>query len=546
MNILIGCDVSGPIGNLEDISEPTDVYQLVFSDEFNTTSLDTSKWNYETGYGDNGWGNDEWQLYTNNDENVKIENGILIISAICPSGNIGKRDGSITSGRINSLDKASFRYGKIQARIKIPYQNGIWSAFWLMGSNFAKVGWPQCGEIDVMKTFAKYLSDNENEGVLHWWNEDANKKTDSIDYYMFDSPLPNVGQFSESLADDYHIYEVEWNKEKIIWRVDGIDFYREYITDSNKSEFHNDFFIIFNVAVGGNLGGDVDEDTFKKNNVYTPRSLYIDWIRVYQKEIMTNDTKIMGGSIYSESFISDIFYYKNNRIVNSVDWGGDFATPNTQCTDVSPKDGDYVLSVDFMSIDKGWSLIAFEFDDEDLSLYSTLVFSIDSSAFSALKDLGIKVEDNNKQASEVQLLAYSPVISDNWSTYEIPLSNFSRPDLTKFKFLMFSNPMDIDSNPVYGTLYFDMIYLKKRNTEELTKSALLNAIAAANTLRTTTEIGDAVGQVSFEDSNAYAEAVSIAQSVVDNAMATESELNAALADLAEATKAFEAAIIQDT
>ena len=187
----------------------SDPYKLIFSDEFNGNSLDTSVWNYETGYGpyNDGWGNDENQLYTNSEDNVKVENGNLIISARS-SGTFGKRDGSITSGRINTMGKQSFRYGKIQARMKIPYKLGLWAAFWMLGSNYPTDGWPKCGEIDIMESFARYLSANQNQGTLHWWNENVGIKTDSVAYNEFYYPYPNVCVFDSPLNEGFHIYEI--------------------------------------------------------------------------------------------------------------------------------------------------------------------------------------------------------------------------------------------------------------------------------------------------------------------------------------------------
>ncbi|ETR65982.1 MAG: glycoside hydrolase family protein, partial [Candidatus Magnetoglobus multicellularis str. Araruama] len=288
--------------------EDTSDYTLVFSDEFEGNALDTSVWNHETGYGSDGWGNNEWQLYTNNEDNVRVEDGNLIISART-SGNNGMRDGSITSGRINTMDKKSFKYGKIQARVKLPYQLGLWPAFWMLGSSFSTAGWPQCGEIDIMESFAQFLSDNQNQGTLHWWDEDNNVGTNSITYNNFNYPYPNVGVFSEPLNEDFHIYEIEWDAEKIIWKVDGVGFYSESITESNKSEFHKAHFIIFNLAVGGNLGGTVDENTFPldANNHPTPQNLYVDWVRVYQKEIASEKFVVISSNpdVESDVEISD-------------------------------------------------------------------------------------------------------------------------------------------------------------------------------------------------------------------------------------------------
>ena len=127
-------------------------YSLVWSDEFDGTSLDLANWSYETGYGDFGWGNDEWQRYTANPENVLVNGGNLVLSAQCDSPpNCGKRNNTITSARINTLNKFSFKYGKVEARIKPPVGKGAWPAFWMLGANFPAVGWPFSGEIDVVE-----------------------------------------------------------------------------------------------------------------------------------------------------------------------------------------------------------------------------------------------------------------------------------------------------------------------------------------------------------------------------------------------------------
>ena len=122
-------------------------YTLVWSDEFDGTSLNSDNWSMETGYGDNGWGNDEWQLYTNSSSNVSVAGGNLAINARCANPpSCGKRNGTITSGRINSLNKFAFKYGKVEARIKPPVGDGAWPAFWMLGKNYPSVGWPRSGE----------------------------------------------------------------------------------------------------------------------------------------------------------------------------------------------------------------------------------------------------------------------------------------------------------------------------------------------------------------------------------------------------------------
>jgi beta-glucanase (GH16 family) len=488
--LLSGCDGNGPTSfpsdqssssDTDDSSSSNNSYKLVFEDEFNGDSLDTTVWNYETGYGpyNNGWGNNEWQLYTSNAENVKVTNDCLVISAISSgtpsSDKKGDKDDSITSGRINSLLKKTFLYGKIQARMKIPYKHGIWSAFWMMGNSFVTDSWPKCGEIDIMETFAHHLENNQNQGTLHWFNEETDwthptdtnpKKCDSTAYHELEYPYPNVGNFSAPLDEDYHIYEVEWDVDKIIWRVDGIDFYWEYIKDSHYSEFHKDFFIIFNVAVGGNLGGSIDHETFFPNDIPTKRELMVDWVRVYQKDINIG--------IYSETLNDNVLEYK--RIFGGDEWSGDESEINSKCLDVTPFDGDHVLSVEYISLNnsenmnynKKWSGVIFEFSDapyysSQVFKYASLVFSIDISAIPNLADMGIKFQDDSRD-SAVQLSNYSPETNDNWSTYEIPINDFSQTDLTKLKYLIFQEPKDANGNMIYGKkLYLDNIYFKVEN-----------------------------------------------------------------------------------
>ena len=131
----------------------SDLYKLVWSDEFNGNELDTSIWNYNYGNGDNvaGWGNNELEYYTDDKANVKVQNGSLIITARAEKDENGKTM-RYTSGRLNTSGKASFKYGKMEARIKIPSVKGLWPAFWMLGQNEPK-GWPYCGEIDILETW---------------------------------------------------------------------------------------------------------------------------------------------------------------------------------------------------------------------------------------------------------------------------------------------------------------------------------------------------------------------------------------------------------
>lgn len=270
--ILVGCDKISAPQPVPDVTTPAN-YTLIWADEFEqrSTSPDSDKWSYDLGYGGNGWGNDEWQLYTNTPENVRVENGNLVISAVWDSLNYpvpGKRNGSVTSGRINTKNKFSFKYGNVQARIKIPTDMGMWPAFWMLGANFDTAGWPQCGEIDIMEASPLYHNDRTSMFTVHWWDEDLAQH----------SSYGTRIQLSSPLSDDYHVYEVEWDESRIVGKIDGIIYFVKVIDPEDMDEFLREFFLIFNVAVGGNLGGTPDSST------NWPQSMYVDWVRVYQKE----------------------------------------------------------------------------------------------------------------------------------------------------------------------------------------------------------------------------------------------------------------------
>ena len=710
--IAFGCDrISAPQPVLDDTTPAN--YTLVWSDEFDqrSTSPDSDKWSYDLGYGQNGWGNDEWQLYTNATENVRVEDGNLVITAIWDSVNYaipGKRNGSVTSARINTKNKFSFKYGNVQARIKIPTDMGMWPAFWMLGKNFDTAGWPYCGEIDIMEASPLLFNDRTSMCTVHWWD----------DVFASHNSYSRTIQRSKALSDDYHVYEVEWDEMRIVGKIDGITYFHKVIDPATMDEFLREFFLIFNVAVGGNLGGSPDATT------NWPQSMYVDWVRVYQKEqslipietfgiftdetpvdagltvgldaeiyvwentltgvtippyegsnviswittgvgwfgagiksntpvdlsgfaegnikfmikmpanvtfkIGINDTQnnesyvvfpanqtafglvrngewgqavipvaairgnvdlqmlsyefiileeggvqcqfaiddiywdggglsassvsfdsdsyedseenatitvndaaaagntvsvsvsngtdtissgialnqagegsgvlnfgptddetntisitagnsitasytdtngnvrtatanITGGGssdtmgIYSETHTNPMLPY--SQIINSADWSGNAAEPNEQSTAVTPVDGTYVLSVTFADLGAGWGGIAFDFGSQNIAAYSTFVINIDKSAMPNMAHFGVKFEDNAGGNVQVDLASYTPVISGNWSKYEIPMSHFSGVNLAAVKYLGLWNPSTSSNAFIVGTLYFDDIHL---------------------------------------------------------------------------------------
>ena len=249
-----------------DTSTEPDIpnYQLVWQDEFDGPagqSPDSTNWTYDIGTGDNGWGNQELQYYTNRPENISLDgNGNLVITARRES--FGGRP--FTSARIKTQGLFEQAYGRFEARIKMPWGPGIWPAFWLLGSNIETVGWPQCGEIDVME----YRGQQPNliNGTVH-----------GPGYSGGNSITKTYGFQNDRFDVDFHLFAVEWGKDYLRFYVDDV-LYQEIEPEdlSGPWVFNNTFFMILNVAVGGNYVG------FPTSETPFPQSMVIDYVRVYQ------------------------------------------------------------------------------------------------------------------------------------------------------------------------------------------------------------------------------------------------------------------------
>jgi len=246
-------------------------WQLVWSDEFDSTSLNLDDWTYETG--GNGWGNNELEYYTNRSANSYIEDGKLVIKAQQES--FGGR--SYTSARLKTQGKRFWQYGKIEARLKLPFGQGIWPAFWMLGENIPFAGWPACGEIDIMEMVGGSGRENTVHGTAHWANGSQHAQYGG--HYTLSS-----GTF----ADDFHVFRIEWDQSAIKWYVDNAHHTTISITPSGLSEFHQDFFIILNLAVGGNWPGNPNSSTT------FPQYFEVDYIRVYQSASTAVDDETAG------------------------------------------------------------------------------------------------------------------------------------------------------------------------------------------------------------------------------------------------------------
>jgi beta-glucanase (GH16 family) len=239
-------------------------YELVWSDEFEGTAgtaPDASKWTFDLGTGQNGWGNNELQTYTQSAQNVGLDGeGNLVITA--------RKDqaGNYTSARVKTQGIFEQQYGRIEARIKTPTGAGIWPAFWMLGGSIDSVTWPQCGEIDIMEQKGKFS--NITYGSLHGPGYSGGEAI-TTPYAL------QNGRFDA----DFYVYAVEWNADKIDFFVNDY-LYKRIVPSDVPGEwvYNQPFFLIMNIAVGGNFVGPPN------SNTPFPGSMSIDYVRVYKEQ----------------------------------------------------------------------------------------------------------------------------------------------------------------------------------------------------------------------------------------------------------------------
>lgn len=227
--------------------------QLVWSDEFDGTSINKTNWVFETG-NNNGWGNNELEYYTSRADNATLRDGNLLI--IAKKENYGGKN--YTSARMKTQGLRNFTYGKIEARIKAPVGQGIWPAFWMLGKSISQVGWPKCGEIDILEHINNATVVN---GTIHWDNNGH----------------AQYGKTTPCDVTKYHVYAIQWDSKAIQWFVDGKYYGEASIANNVNStdEFHQPFFILLNLAVGGNWPGSPNATTI------FPDTMFVDYVRVY-------------------------------------------------------------------------------------------------------------------------------------------------------------------------------------------------------------------------------------------------------------------------
>ena len=241
----------------EEAKDYAQYTELVWSDEFEGGALDQSKWTYDLGGG--GWGNNELENYTNSTDNVYLSGGNLVIQAR------RQQAGSnvYTSGRILTKGKKNFEYGRIDVRARIPKGKGLWPAIWMLGADIDQNNWPQCGEIDMMEE--RGYQPQEFLSTMHFGN--------SVADHRLKGTTKVVGS---DLSTDFHIWSVLRSKDQLRFFFDGEPYYSFAASDANPYPFNNKFFVILNVAVGGDFGGNPDASTT------FPQQMLVDYVKYYQ------------------------------------------------------------------------------------------------------------------------------------------------------------------------------------------------------------------------------------------------------------------------
>ena len=295
--LLISCggsksDVNDPTlsnsGNYNNSTPntPTQSYtfnnELVWSDEFDQDGpVSQDKWNVETIPPNNGsWWNGELQFYTDKEDNIRVEEGLLKITAKYESFE-GK---NYTSARINTQDKFEFTYGRVEMRAKLPNWEGMWPAFWLLGANIDEIGWPNCGELDILE-HGDYVKDSTSNdpglisSAVHYGPQDYSRQTTNVPGKIFfdtgQERFIRSEKIIEKPFEEYHTYSMQWAPDKIQFFIDD-EMHLEFPMQSQHSPFDKPFFLLLNLAVGGHW-----TDGYVASG-FTEATYEIDYVRVYQ------------------------------------------------------------------------------------------------------------------------------------------------------------------------------------------------------------------------------------------------------------------------
>ena len=280
--ILIACSSGGAATSVSPITTPpvtpsAKTWTLAWSDEFDGASgapVDAAKWGHDLGDGCSsgicGWGNSEKEYYTNAPENVSLDGQghLQIVARQAPSG-LPCYYGACryTSAKITTRGKMSAAPGRVEARLKLPAGQGLWPAFWMLGSGFPTTPWPACGELDIMEN--KGSTPSATSSAIHGPG------------YSGNTPFARVYVLASGRTTDFHTYAVEWDEDFVRFSVDSAEHYavaRSQLQQFGNSILSQPYFVILNLAVGGQFDGDPQSDAI------FPATMLVDWVRVYVKQ----------------------------------------------------------------------------------------------------------------------------------------------------------------------------------------------------------------------------------------------------------------------
>ncbi|AQT58683.1 glycosyl hydrolase [Cellvibrio sp. PSBB023] len=397
----------------------------IWSDEFNGTRIDNSIWSYKVG-GD-GNGNGELQYYTARSENAYIEDGKLVLEA--------KREAyegkAFTSARVHTNGRMSFKYGTLEARIKLPrLDNGLWPAFWMLGTNFGLDGWPKSGEWDILEAGYKsaQLDGTVNKSVsaaLHWWHESGTWSDWLQADYAQSTTLP------VNLYEDYHTYTLDWTPTNVTISVDGNPYFDMDITDPNMSEFRdNPASIILNLAVGGWNFVEITDPA--QITAPFPAKMYVDYVRLYANE--HTELNVANDNLPSGNFgIST----ETTPVLNELNWGDRtslYVWNNMTSIATTPSEGSGALAYSIAAGDWwGMGLVHKDYNMRnykhgylhlDIKTNSNSSFSIGMASTSG----GDGKVDFNEGGDQ-----YGLVRDGEWHHVAIPLSKFGNLDFETIK-----------------------------------------------------------------------------------------------------------------
>lgn len=422
-------------------------YELIWNDEFNDGVINSENWTYETGDGTDfglpkGWGNSELQVYTNTAENSSIvEDGDVSALAITAVKN---GIDEYTSAKLTTQNLFSMRFGRVEVKAKMPEGQGLWPAIWMLGDNRDQVGWPGCGEIDIMEM----LGDDPatTYSTLHYTNSENRKGEDQ------GLKQATAASFNEA----YHVYSLEWTPESLSFAVDGESFH-DVAIDEGMKEFQRSFYLILNVAVGGFWPGYPDETTV------FPQTMYVDYVRVYSidglelpSEPALDVAEETIGQILepniADNAIKDGFDNLGNIEIIAYGGGGEPLIDTSEST----VDGALSLKLDYQGGNWGGAYIEME-EARNIGEYTHLVFSLNKPE--TLVDAEIKLEGSDSDATVFLKDYASTALENGFEEYVIPLNDFEGLSINNLKIpFALWNPVNGNSEFVEATVLVDNVH----------------------------------------------------------------------------------------